>query len=71
MKQLRDIRKHMNMLLELASRHQKQKYQMDWLTIKCIELDSLSGTSDYRHNFRYQCRGRMGNADTKSDARAH
>ena len=71
MKQLRDIRKNVNMLLELARRHQKQENQMDWLTVKGIELDSLSGTPDYRHHFRYQCRGRMGNADTESDTRAH
>ena len=44
---------------------------MDWLTVKGVELNSLSGTPDYRHHFRYQCRGRMGNADTKSDTRAH
>lgn len=71
MKHLRDTRKHVNMLLELARRHQKQEHQMDWLTVKGIELDSLSGAPDYRHHFRYQCRGRMRNADTKSDTRAH
>jgi hypothetical protein len=71
MKQLRDIRKHMNMLLELTRRHQKQEHQIDWLTVKGIELNSLSGSPDYRYHFRYKCRGRMGNADTKSDTRAH
>jgi hypothetical protein len=71
MKQLRDIRKYVNMLLELARRHQKQEHQMDWPTVKGIELDSASGTPDYRHHFRYQGRGRMGNADTKSDTCAH
>ena len=71
MKHLRDIRKHMNVLLELARRHQKQEHQMDWLTVNGIELDFLSGTPDYRHNFRYQCRGGMGNAYAKSDTRAH
>ena len=58
MKQLRDIRKHVNMLLELACRHQKQENQMDWLTVKGIELNSLSGTPDYRYHFRYQCQTR-------------
>ena len=57
MKQLRNIRKHMNMLLELTRRHQKQEHQIDWLTVKGIELNSLSGTPDDRHHFRYQCRG--------------
>ena len=71
MKQLRDIRKQVNMLLELTRRHKKQEHQMDWLTVKGIELNSLSGTPDDPHHFGYQCGGRMGNADTKSDTRAH
>ena len=71
MKQLRNIRKHVAMLLELARRHQKQEHQMDWLTVKGIELNSLSGTPDYRHHFRNQCRGGMGNAYAKPNTCAH
>ncbi len=71
MKQLRDIRKHMDMLLGLARWHQKQEHQMNWLTVKGIELNSLSGTPDYRHHFRYQCRGGVGNAYAKPDTCAH
>ena len=71
MKHLRDIRKHVNVLLQLARRDQKQEHEMDCLTVNGIELDSLSGTPDYRHDFSYQCRGRMGKPDTKSDPRTH
>ena len=71
MKQFCDICKHVNMLLELTRRRQKQKHQMDWLTISGIELDPASGTPDYRRHFRHQGRGRMRNADTKSNTRAH
>ena len=71
MKHLRNIRQRVNMLLELTRRHQKQEHQMDWLTVEGIELNPFSGTPDYRHHFRYQCRGGMGNAYTKSDTCAH
>lgn len=51
MKQLRDIREYMRVLLKLARRHQKQKHHIDWLAVKGIELNSLSGASDDRHYF--------------------
>ena len=71
MEQLRDICKDVNMFPELVRRHQEQKHQMDWLAVKGIELNPLSGTPNYRHHFGDQCRGRMGNADTKPNTRAH
>jgi len=71
MKGLRDVRKQVNMLLELTRRHQKQENQMDWLAVESIKLNSLSGTSDYRYHFRYQCRRGMGNTNAKPDTSAH
>ncbi len=60
MKQLRDIGKRVNMLLKLACRHQKQKHQMDGLTVERVELDSFSGTPNYSHHFGHQFRGGVG-----------
>lgn len=71
MKQLRDIRKDVYVLLKFARRHQKQEHQMDWLTVKGIKLNSFSGAPDYRHPFGYQCSGGMRNPYAKPDTCAH
>jgi hypothetical protein len=43
-KQLRDIRKCVDMLLKLARGHEKQQHQMDWLAVERVKLNSFPGT---------------------------
>ena len=71
MKQLRDIRKCVNMLLKLTRRHEKQQYQMDWLAVERIELNSFSGTANHCHYLGHQFRGGVRDAYAKSNACAH
>src|ERR1022692_2783821 len=70
-KQLRGIRKCVNMLLKLARRHQKQEHQMDWITVERVELNSLSGAPNYCHYFGHQFRRGVGDAYAKPDSCAH
>jgi hypothetical protein len=55
--QLGEIGQRVQMLLELALRHEEQHHQIDRFAVQRVELNSFARTSNRPDHFRAQSRG--------------
>ena len=65
------VRQHMDVLLELAVRHEEQADQMDRLAIQGIKVDAFFRSTENGDDVGNQIGRGVGNANSEPDAGAH
>ena len=69
--QLGDVCQRVQVFLKLALRHEKQHYQIHWLIIQRLKIDTLGRTPQRADHFINEIGGSVWDADAESDAGAH